>query len=466
MLRERAKIIASVVLIADLCAVVAAFVGANLLRNAIYGALRGRLDILTHVSLLALALPIFVISFNYAGLYESFRLRSLTDEVSRTARSSLFATITLVVLIFLLKFEAVSRALLVLFGILSCLLVSTQRMAIRIFARSIRERGYNYRNIIVAGSGERAREIAESVRENSYWGLRFVGQISDNGASLEPADVPVLGNLEDFEAIVQGRAVDGVMFAVPTERLGRIRNAFNYCRQVGIPTYIYALPFEDLPSQVALENLGGIKLLTFPTVRHTDLQIFFKRVFDVVVSITLLVLFAPLMLMAAILIKLTSPGPLLFRQIRVGMNGRHFACCKFRTMIPEAEKLKGQLADRNEMDGPVFKIRNDPRTTSIGRFLRKTSLDELPQLFNVLRGHMSIVGPRPPLPEEVEKYECWQRRRLSVRPGLTCLWQVSGRNRVDFRTWMSLDMQYIDNWSWTLDLKIMLMTIPAMFKGH
>jgi lipopolysaccharide/colanic/teichoic acid biosynthesis glycosyltransferase len=181
----------------------------------------------------------------------------------------------------------------------------------------------------------------------------------------------------------------------------------------------------------------------------------------------MLVLLSPVMLVAAILIKLSSArGPVFFRQERVGINGRRFTLYKFRTMVVGAEHIKSQLLHMNEMDGPVFKMRDDPRVTRLGRFLRRSSIDEFPQLFNVVMGHMSIVGPRPPLPAEVEKYELRQRRRLSVKPGLTCLWQVSGRNKVDFNTWMKLDLYYIDNWSWWLDLKILLRTIPAIFRGQ
>lgn len=183
-------------------------------------------------------------------------------------------------------------------------------------------------------------------------------------------------------------------------------------------------------------------------------------------SLALLLLSAPLMLLAAMLVRLTSPGPAFFKQKRVGINGREFTMYKFRTMRAEAEQLKNTLLELNEMDGPVFKIRRDPRVTPLGRVLRRTSLDELPQLFNVLLGHMSMVGPRPPLPDEVRQYKLWQRRRLSVRPGLTCLWQVSGRNQVKFEKWMELDLEYIDNWSWWLDLKIMARTVPALLRGQ
>ena len=190
-----------------------------------------------------------------------------------------------------------------------------------------------------------------------------------------------------------------------------------------------------------------------------------KRLIDIITSAILLVLFSPLFAIVSILIKTTSKGPIFFRQQRVSYNGRQFSFLKFRTMIENAEELKKDLMELNEMDGPVFKIKNDPRTTKVGRFLRKTSIDELPQLINVLKGDMSLVGPRPPLPSEVLEYGLADRRRLSMRPGITCIWQVNGRNDISFEKWMELDREYIDNWSLGLDLKILAKTIPSVIRG-
>jgi exopolysaccharide biosynthesis polyprenyl glycosylphosphotransferase len=465
MLRERAKIVADLLALADMGGLLVAFVVAYLLRNMLYGASRGDMSLIVHTRVLALALPIFAVSFYYCGLYQSFRLRSLLEETWCVVKACSWSTLMLILLIFFLKYDFVSRAFLVGFATVSCVSVAGQRLAIRSFARAIRAHGYNYRNIVIVGTSKRAREVAGAIREHSYWGLRILGQICEDDDSQADPSLRVLGSLRDFSTVLQGQVVDGVVLALPHDRLGEIKEAFTYCRQVGIPAYIYALPFDEVPSPVRMEELGEIKLLAFPAIPHNGYQLFWKRVFDVAASVLLLTLFAPFVLLAAILIKLSSPGPVLFRQARVGMNGRLFTCYKFRTMVHGADQMKAELTHLNEMDGPVFKIRNDPRTTRLGRFLRRTSLDELPQLFNVLAGHMSIVGPRPAVPDEVEKYEAWQRRRLSVRPGLTCLWQVNGRNRVDFETWMKLDLNYIDNWSWMLDLKIILRTIPAMLKG-
>jgi exopolysaccharide biosynthesis polyprenyl glycosylphosphotransferase len=207
-------------------------------------------------------------------------------------------------------------------------------------------------------------------------------------------------------------------------------------------------------------------ILTYSTTPTNVLQLFAKRAIDVVVSVSLLVIALPVILAIAAAIKVSSGGAVLFRQTRCGLNGRIFTLYKFRTMVEGAEERRRELQHLNEMNGPVFKVRADPRVTVFGRFLRKFSLDELPQLWNVLRGDMSLVGPRPPIPEEVAQYQRWQRRRLSMKPGLTCLWQISGRNELDFDRWMELDLEYIDSWSPMLDLKILVKTIPVVLSGR
>jgi len=216
-----------------------------------------------------------------------------------------------------------------------------------------------------------------------------------------------------------------------------------------------------------LHEFDGFPLLSFSTTPTNEALMFVRRILDMVLAFLLLSIFGPLvMLPTAILIKLTSPGPVLFKQKRCGLNGRQFVMYKFRSMVDNAEQLRFELEALNEMDGPVFKSSRDPRITAIGKLIRRFSVDELPQVFNVIRGDMSLVGPRPPLPEEVARYERWQRRRLSMKPGMTCLWQISGRNEVSFEDWMKLDLTYIDNWSLLLDLKILLKTVPVVLLGR
>jgi len=234
------------------------------------------------------------------------------------------------------------------------------------------------------------------------------------------------------------------------------------CEEQGIPT---RLPLDFFPhaiSQPSLDFIEDQAFLTFSPVPHQIAALMAKRFIDFIGAIVGLIICAPLFLLVPILIKLTSRGPVIYRQIRCGLYGRKFVLYKFRSMIDGAEDVLWEIRHLNEMNGPVFKMRNDPRITPLGRFLRKTSIDEIPQFINVLKGELSLVGPRAPLPDEVREYNRWQRRRLSVKPGLTCLWQISGRNEIDFDEWMKLDLQYIDNWSLWLDLKIILMTFPTV----
>jgi exopolysaccharide biosynthesis polyprenyl glycosylphosphotransferase len=223
--------------------------------------------------------------------------------------------------------------------------------------------------------------------------------------------------------------------------------------------------FPHTRARVELEDLDGMPLLSFATTPTSQLKLMLKRTLDVVLASLLLLIALPIVSVIALMIKATSGGNVLFRQTRCGLNGRFFTLYKFRTMVEGAEERRRELLHLNEMNGPVFKLRSDPRVTAFGRFLRRFSLDELPQFWNVLRGDMSLVGPRPPIPEEVAKYQRWQRRRLAMKPGMTCLWQISGRNNLDFDRWMELDLEYIDSWSPTLDFKILLKTIPAVLSG-
>ncbi|MCG8605135.1 sugar transferase, partial [bacterium] len=238
------------------------------------------------------------------------------------------------------------------------------------------------------------------------------------------------------------------------------------CEREGISTSISMDLYNLRIAKVRQTDFSGFPLLEFETFSAKQWQLFIKRTIDIVLSIVLLIVFVPIIIFACVAIKTSSKGPLFFTQIRSGLNGRKFKLFKFRTMIAGAEIKKKQLEKMNEMDGPVFKIRRDPRITPIGAFLRKFSIDEIPQLINVLKGDMSIVGPRPPLPVEVELYKMWQRRRLSLKPGLTCIWQVSGRNKIKFERWMEMDLEYIDKWSLWLDVKIVFKTVFVVLFGY
>lgn len=285
--------------------------------------------------------------------------------------------------------------------------------------------------------------------------------------------VKVIGTMDNYKDILTSNAIDEIIFAVRISLIENIQYYLKISEQLGISTRIIPdfqfqrILYRPETATVYMENFVGmptISLSSVPLQQTTGLLL--KTTIDYLGALGGFILTTPLFLIIGLAIKLSSPGPVFFKQERCGLNGRKFILYKFRTMVENAEDLKKQLWYENEMDGPVFKIKNDPRITPIGRFLRKTSLDELPQLINILKGEMSFVGPRPPIPSEVEQYALWQRRRLSMKPGLTCIWQISGRNKINFEKWMKLDLEYIDNWSIWLDLKLIFLTSREVFLGN
>jgi exopolysaccharide biosynthesis polyprenyl glycosylphosphotransferase len=322
--------------------------------------------------------------------------------------------------------------------------------------------------VMVAGLGERALRIAKALERSAKYGIRLTGFINE-GQGQAPATV-TLGSeykvypVAELPDLLKGRVIDEIIFAVESSSLRDLEDVFLLCDEEGVRTRVAVDFFPHVNSEVYLEQLGSLPLLTFSAAPHDEIRLLVKRATDFVLAAAGLALLFPFMLLIAAVIRLTSPGPAIFRQERCGLNGRRFVFYKFRSMCENAEELKQELQHLNRKS-TAFKIPNDPRLTGLGRFLRKFSIDEWPQLWNVLRGDMSIVGPRPAVPQEVDQYQRWQRRRLRMRPGLTCLWALEGRDALDFDTWMRMDMQYIDNWSLGLDWRILLRTIPRVVTG-
>jgi exopolysaccharide biosynthesis polyprenyl glycosylphosphotransferase len=310
-----------------------------------------------------------------------------------------------------------------------------------------------------------AREVVEAVEANPQWGLAFAGFIRVDGRHGW-GQGPSLGTVAELGRTLEEEVLDVVVFAVPRERLGEVERAVQLCEEQGVEVRISLDILRFGPGRMRIADMDGVPMLAFTRTPSDALALGVKRVFDVVISAAVLVLLSPLLAAVALAIRLDSPGPVLFRQRRIGQRGRVFEMVKFRSMSRDAEAGLEALRARNEMSGPVFKIAKDPRVTRVGRFLRRTSLDEVPQFWNVLKGEMSIVGPRPPIPSEVRQYKRWQRRRLSMKPGITCIWQISGRNDIEFERWMELDLQYIDGWSLWGDLEIFLKTIPAVLSAR
>jgi exopolysaccharide biosynthesis polyprenyl glycosylphosphotransferase len=353
------------------------------------------------------------------------------------------------------------RVLAVLYFATALVLLAGNRGVFRTGARLLRRRGYHARRYAVVGNGGFAREIVEATAAQPHWGMEFAGFILHGDQTVRSRG-PNLGNIDRLGQILEEQVLDEVIFAVPRDELDSVEHSIRLCQEQGVDVQISLDVLRYGPSHMHIREVGGIPLLAFTRTPTDTLALAAKRVFDVVASATALILLAPVLVGIAVAIKRDSPGPVFFRQRRSGLNGRTFWMLKFRSMHVDAEARLEALKAHNEMTGPVFKMANDPRITRVGRFLRKTSLDEFPQFLNVLRGEMSIVGPRPPIPAEVRQYKRWQRRRLSMKPGITCIWQVSGRNEIGFERWMELDLEYIDGWSLWKDVQICMKTIPAV----
>ncbi len=324
-------------------------------------------------------------------------------------------------------------------------------------------------HIFVAGLGPRARRLGRVLERSADYGVRLMGFFAVNG-DRETSKVQLRGEypvypLTELQELLEQQIIDEIIFAVDSKRLADLEEVLLLCDEEGVLTRVAVDFFPHVNSEVYLDRLRNVPLLTFSAAPHDEVALMVKRLFDIVVSSTGLILFSPLLLVVALLVRMTSPGPVVFRQTRCGLNGRRFVFYKFRSMVADADQRKQELAHLNEKT-IAFKIARDPRVTPLGRWLRKFSIDELPQLWNVLKGDMSLVGPRPPVPEEVAVYRRWQRRRMRMRPGLTCLWALEGRDRLDFDTWMRKDLEYIDNWSLSLDLQIILKTIPGVVLGR
>jgi len=383
-----------------------------------------------------------------------------------TFRQCLLGAASIVLLEYLLRLD-LSRSFVGLFAAWSWVLLSLFRLnAGRALRAILREFGSSH-YVMVVGLTDAALKLGRQIEDARGYGVRLSGFLSDDQESggevalKERYPVRPLAKLPD---LLREHIIDEIIFAVDSRRLAELEEIFLLCDEEGVKTRVAVDFFPHVNSQISLERLGASPLLTFSATPHDEIRLLVKRLTDLLLAGAAAVFLFPFMLLIALLIRLTSPGPAIFRQVRCGLNGRRFVFYKFRSMCQNAEAMRAEVEHLSERK-LAMKIPNDPRLTRLGRWLRKFSIDEWPQLWNVLKGDMSLVGPRPALPDEVEQYKRWQRRRLRMRPGLTSLWAISGRDAVDFETWMKLDMQYIDQWSLALDWKILLRTIPHVLSG-
>lgn len=428
------------------------------------------LNVADYYGLLWGLLPLWLTSFYFADTSD-FRIQYL-PLAGRYIRAVAIGIALFVAATFVFKVGFVSRSFVIIFGIVQFVALILGRITLLEAVRHGRREQVDGHRVLVVGVGKQAQAFARTVRTEAPWNNKLVGHVRlDGAASVGAADNVVvvdeeriIGQLSKLDEILDSRPVDEVVFAVPDQEPHVLEEALRFCDERGVDVLMTMPP--DVPSHTNIEvaKVTGYDLPMIGMRRAAPAigRLVLKRLLDLSGCLFGLFLVGPILVATAIAIRIESPGPVFFKQVRAGKHGRKFTMYKFRSMVADAEAKKKELMHLNEMEGPVFKIKEDPRITKVGRFIRKTSIDELPQLFNVLLGHMSLVGPRPPLPSEVAEYEPWQRRRLSVKPGITGLWQVSGRNNVDFDEWMELDLRYIDTWSLWSDLRILFKTIPVV----
>lgn len=417
--------------------------------------------------LLGFSVLVWLLIGLWLGIYEKLESGRPRVIVSDGFRQSALGAIALVIFQYMLRLE-LSRPFLALFATYSWLLLFLFRLAAGSLTGVIRREFGVPHYVMVVGLGESARRVGEALEKSVKYGVRLLGFLTDEregapGSCRLNSEYKVYP-LSELGSLLRRQVIDEVIFAVDPRRLAEMDDVLVLCDEQGVRTRVALDFFPHVNSDMYLERLGSLPLLTFSAAPHDEVRLLLKRMVDVAVSGVALILLAPFMAVIALLIRLTSPGPAIFRQVRCGLNGRRFVCYKFRSMCHNAEALKPQLEHLNRKE-TAFKIPDDPRLTPLGRHLRKFSIDEWPQLWNVLKGDMSLVGPRPAVPNEVDKYKGWQRRRLRMRPGLTCIWALEGRDALDFETWMKMDMEYIDNWSLALDWKILFLTIPRVLTG-
>ncbi|MFH0828058.1 MAG: sugar transferase, partial [Candidatus Omnitrophota bacterium] len=451
MIKERIRLFRKLMILADLVVVSAAVLTGCFLRAPQSFHVCSRL-------LPAILLIWWVLLYTF-GIYDSFRTKTGSEFVLLVARIALIGFIIMSGCIFLfndfLKLPIINRGLISSIFVYSGGFLIIEKIFLMNFFRFFRKKGFNFRSLLIVGTGKRAERFIDMVKTHTEWGLKIHGLVDEDSTRRGRLikGVKVIGSFDDFSGIIHNNVIDQVVFIVPRSWMGKIENLVYLCEEMGIKISL-ALDFFNFKfSRAKQTDLFGFPLITFESAPDKMWLLFLKRLFDIVFSLTGLLVLSPVFVLIGLIIKLNSPGPVFFKQKRVGVNTRIFTLYKFRTMVEGAEAKLGDLLALNEMNGPVFKMAKDPRLTSAGKYLRKFSLDEVPQFWNVLKGNMSLIGPRPPLLSEVKKYQPWQRRRLSMRPGITCLWQANGRNRIaDFDEWMRLDLEYIDNWSLWQDI--------------
>lgn len=427
---------------------------------------------------LILILFIWYIVFSWNVIYTSYRKKKYPEIFLNLLRATVLSGMILVATLYTLRFESFSRTLLFTFLFTDFLILALSKYILyRLFFR-IMDETHDIAHVLIVGTRDRSSELISKIVNTPDSGHNIVGclGIDEKEIGNHVADgVRVIGLLNDLEKYLKDNVVDELIFAIPLKIIKNPDKYFIIAEEMGVSVRIipdwqlYYPMYEPNIATIRFEDFVHTPTMILDVTKPSDASLLIKSALDYLAAAILLLFLLPFFVLSGLLIKISSKGPVFFKQNRLGLHGRVFKVYKFRTMVENAEKLKEELRleEYNEAEGPVFKIKNDPRIVPyIGTFLRKTNLDELPQLINVLRGEMSLVGPRPPIPSEVNDYEIWQRRRLSMKPGITCLWQIApSRNDILFEEWMKLDLKYIDNWSLWLDFKILVLTARTVILG-
>jgi len=421
------------------------------------------LRVLVFITILWLAV------FKFVGLYESKRSAALMDEIAGLFLGVTLSTLLLLGLLFLYREFWFSRLVLLNAWLIAFVLLAGFRFLIFFLRRWWYVRGWGVRRILILGTDEIGQVLANKIRNDRALGYKIVGFLDDDpvkkGQSFFGFPVIDVISIAKIKEMIERERVEEIIIAGAGLKTEKILDIITECERYGIEFKIVPGILELISSRLDVDELGGIPLLTVTEIQLQGLNALIKRLSDLVLSALLIIILSPILILFALLVKITSPGPVSFPHQRIGLNGHAFAMLKFRSMVKEAEAIFPQLKHLSEVEGHIFKMKDDPRVTPLGRFMRRWSIDELPQLFNVFLGQMSLVGPRPPLPREVEKYSPWHKKRLRVRPGITGLWQVSGRSLLPFEEMVRLDIYYIENWSLWQDIKILLRSLPVVIFG-
>ncbi len=477
MLREQSKLITRAHRLLDICLTAAAFIGAYFIKKYFLPAPFGGLGVApNYYTILLMIIIIWHVTFSLFDLYASYRRQTFGRIFKNMIKAVSAGMLVLILCMYLFKIKDVSRIMMGIFFLLDIGLLALSKGSVYGALTHYRQKGFNFRNILIIGGREGAGDVIDAIGDHLNSGYRVVGclEVDEDEIGKEVKNgIKILGTIDRLREVLLEQVVDELIFAMP---LKKIENADKYialAEGIGVSVRIVPdwqikkLGYKPAIASIEFEEFLGIPTLALTTTPTRQAELLIKSALDYVFAAIAMILLLPLFLLISCAIRLSSRGPVFFKQERCGLNGRKFMIYKFRTMMTNAEERRQELDDLNEADGPVFKIKKDPRIIPfVGTLLRKTGLDELPQLNNVLKGEMSLIGPRPPMPSEVEKYDIWQRRRLSMKPGLTCLWQVApNRNKITFEEWMKMDLGYIDNWSLGLDFKILLRTTMTVLMG-